>query len=192
MHYYVYLILWILGVLFMSPQMAISAEARDGFVSQQSIQTKHFSIELAGGVSPTQLADKLNILPVYHLLTISSLKENNNDFGHLIDVLFTWVCQTLDMQLYSYKGIIKVVPTRNDLKAILLKLYGREGHSHQSFFVSELNTIYIAAEDFTKEILSHEMGHAIMENFFVVQPPEKAAEVLAGYVEYQLRKLDRP
>lgn len=32
------------------------------------------------------------------------------------------------------------------------------------------------------------MGHALMSHYFVVQPSVKIQEVLAGYVEYQLRK----
>jgi len=36
--------------------------------------------------------------------------------------------------------------------------------------------------------LGHEIGHAVISNYFVVQPPIRIQEVLAGYVEYQLRK----
>jgi hypothetical protein len=37
-------------------------------------------------------------------------------------------------------------------------------------------------------VLGHEIAHAIMSHYFVVLPSEKIQEVLAGFVEYQLRK----
>jgi hypothetical protein len=57
-----------------------------------------------------------------------------------------------------------------------------------SFYVYDLNTIYVSAGSFKREVLGHEIAHAVISHYFVVQPPMKAQEVLAGYVEYQLRE----
>jgi hypothetical protein len=32
------------------------------------------------------------------------------------------------------------------------------------------------------------MAHALISNYFVVAPPPKVQEILAGYVEYSVRK----
>jgi hypothetical protein len=57
-----------------------------------------------------------------------------------------------------------------------------------SFFVNDLNTIYIAADHFDVGVLGHEIAHTVQSHYFVVAAPTKVQEVLAGYVEYQLRK----
>ena len=53
---------------------------------------------------------------------------------------------------------------------------------------TDINTIYITAENFKKAVLGHEVAHAVISHYFVVQPSMKVQEVLAGYIEYQLRK----
>ena len=54
-----------------------------------------------------------------------------------------------------------------------------------------MNTIYASAENFKIGVIGHEIAHAVISHYFVVQPSVKIQEVLAGYVEYQLRKTDR-
>jgi Zn-dependent peptidase ImmA (M78 family) len=94
------------------------------------------------------------------------------------------------MQLYSYRGHIKVCADERQLADVYRNLFGvsaGERHLH-SFYVYEVNTIYITKESFDRFVLGHEIGHAVISNYFVVQPPVRVQEVLAGYVEYQLRK----
>jgi hypothetical protein len=52
----------------------------------------------------------------------------------------------------------------------------------------EGNTIYVSLKDVSLGMLAHEVAHAIISSYFVVAPPEKVQEVLAGYVEYSIRK----
>ena len=58
----------------------------------------------------------------------------------------------------------------------------------QAFYQEDNRSIYISAEYFTREVLGHEIGHAIMSGYFVVQPSLKIQEVLCGYIAYQLKK----
>jgi len=57
-----------------------------------------------------------------------------------------------------------------------------------SFYVNDISAIYISGENFRREILGHEIAHAIINHYFVVSPPIKVQEILAKYIEYQLRK----
>ena len=98
---------------------------------------------------------------------------------------------TLPVDIH-FRGTIKVSRDETELADIYLRLYGTERRSEKAFYIYELNTLYVTEQDFTKEILGHEMGHAIISNFFVVPAPEKVQEVLAGYIEYQLRKHTLP
>ncbi len=60
-----------------------------------------------------------------------------------------------------------------------------------SFYYAKKNTIYIAASNISRYILAHEITHGLVTRFFVVEVPMEIQEILAGYVEYQLRKKDK-
>jgi hypothetical protein len=91
------------------------------------------------------------------------------------------------MQLYSLQGKIKICKDFAQLSTIYCNFFNKELGA-TSFYVSDLNTIYTSAENFKREIIGHEIVHAIISHYFVVLPSVKIQEVLAGYVEYQLRK----
>ena len=53
------------------------------------------------------------------------------------------------------------------------------------------NTIYTSEESFKREVVGHEMSHAIICHYFAVPAPVKVQEVLSMYVEYNLRSTER-
>lgn len=163
----------------------------DGFTPTRKIESRFFSIQLGPGVDEASLVASLGLGPGSRVLVGQSL-PTPSDLGNLMDAFFDWACGVLDMRLYSYRGTIKVVRDQAELGNIYLRLYGTERRSERGFYIFELNTLYVTAQDFTKEILGHEIGHAIISNYFVVPAPEKVQEVLAGYLEYQLRKKTPP
>ncbi len=170
---------------------AFARAPEDGFVTARKMDARYFTVQLAAGVDELQLVQALDVGPEHKILTgqsISTLKVSPNNLGDLLDAFFLWSCGVLDMQLYSYRGTVKVVPDEAALAEIYRRLYGMERKGEKAFYIYELNTVYVAAPNFTKEIVGHEVAHAIISNFFVVQPPTKVQEVLAGYIEYQLRK----
>ncbi len=159
----------------------------DSFSVAKKIESQYFTIYLAPGVNENDLITTLDISSTHKILAGRSLTQPDSLSG-LIDALFIWAGGVLDMQLNSYKGSIKIARDAVGLADIYRKLYGMNYNGEKGFYIVEINTLYIAAPDVTKEILGHEIGHAIISNFFVVQPPAKVQEVLAGYIEYQLRK----
>jgi hypothetical protein len=168
-----------------------ASQVNDGFVPVQIMGSRFFSLELAAGVDAGALVRALDISPGDRILAGQNLAVegyNPEDLGSLLDALFLWSCGVLDMPVSHFEGTIRVSATAADMKAIVMKIYGMDALSEKGFYLAETNTLYIAAEDFTKEVVGHEMGHAIINSFFVVQPPFKVQEVLAGYIEYQIRK----
>ncbi len=164
----------------------------DGFQPSARIESRHFSIFLEAGVDEGLLLQKLDIGPDHKILAGQALQAASffpAGLPDLLDALFIWSCGVLDMNLFNYRGNIKIAKEPGRLKEVYFKLYGVAGRDEKAFYIYELNTLYISEQDFTKEILGHEIAHAIISNFFVVQPPQKVAEVLAGYIEFQLRKL---
>ena len=182
-----------LGVVLMlvggSPAFARMPD--DGFVAARKVEARYFSIQLAPGVEEMDLVQRLGIGPEHKILagqSVGSPQFSSHSLADLIDALFLWSCNVLDMQLYSYRGNVKVVRDEAALADIYQKIYGTEHKGEKAFYIYEANTVYVAAPNFTKEIVGHEVAHTIISNYFVVQPPGKVQEVLAGYIEYQLRK----
>ncbi len=180
-----------MAALLMGSGPAYARPLDDGFVPARTVATRFFTVSIAAGVDDASLIRLMDVGPGHKILAGQSLSGTTympDNLGDLLDALFSWSSGVLDMQLYSYRGNIKIARDEEGLKTIYRKLYGTDAYSEKAFYIFDLNTVYIAAGDFTKEILGHEIGHAIISNFFVVQPPAKVQEVLAGYIEYQLRK----
>jgi hypothetical protein len=110
----------------------------------------------------------------------------------MIDILYDLVGDMVDMRVYDFKGNIKVCRDQAHLNNIYRNLFGIDLASYiVSFYVNDTNTIYISGENFRREILGHEIAHAIINRYFVVSPPIKVQEILAKYIEYQLRKAQK-
>jgi len=159
----------------------------DGFGPAKRIETGRFTLDYSSGLDLGELARGLNIGVADRLLAGQPISYSG-DLADMLNALFTRVCDILDMQLYSFKGNIKVCRDNLQLAGIFANLFNSDLKNKRSFYVYELNTIYISPEGFKREILGHEIGHAVISHYFVVLPSVKVQEVLASYVEYQLRK----
>jgi len=180
-------IIFIAVCFFLTFSLAYAVD--DGFGAAKKIQSQHFIIYYAPQLDPYSLLEKLNIGPADLVLSEGA---NVKDNGLLValDTLYNIVMKDLDMYLYSLQGNLKICNDKDHLKNVYKSIFGSELKA-SSFYINDYNTIYISADDFTKEILGHEIAHMIVSHYFVVQPPEKVAEILSGYVEYQLRKSSR-
>ena len=164
----------------------------DGFGSSaQVIPSQHFSVYIKPDVDVHKLLEQMSVSPTDQKLVGQDVDRSSADkeLGSTLDVLLSRACDVLDMRLYSFKGNIKIFATQEQLQNFFnTKFHTKLPCTGVAFYMFDYNSIYISAENFRREVLGHEMGHAVMSNYFVVQPSEKIQEVLAGYVEYQLRK----
>jgi hypothetical protein len=167
----------------------VSYSYEDGFGPAKKEEGNNFTIYYTPELDTALLKQQLNLGPADAFLAGETVKGPDSpiELTGMVDTLFTLVCDTLDMQLYSYKGEIKVCKNFDQLKAIYKTLFDKE-LVRQSFYVNDLNTIYISEEFFKPEILGHEIAHAVISHYFVVLPSVKIQEVLSAYVEYQLRR----
>ncbi len=186
------MIRWLLIVAcFFSPTWAQAATLNDGFGDALKLNSQHFTIYYKKSVDLATLSSQLNITPTDQLLTNQTIDDSSlpGQISSMLDILFNRACDVLDMHVYSFKGNIKIFATQQDLQDFFKGMYHKDlPCTGVSFYIYDLNSIYISAENFRREVLGHEMGHAVISNYFVVQPSMKIQEVLAGYVEYQLRK----
>lgn len=99
-----------------------------------------------------------------------------------IDVIITRVQAVLDMHPARLSFRIVILDTEKDVDDTYKKLYGNSS-GFISFYSVGKNTVYIAVENTSLKILSHEIGHAVVENYFDVSPPRRIHEVLAQFAE---------
>ena len=179
------------GILLLFGQ-SVACCADDGFAAARKIPTEHFTILYEPGIDISSLIEALNISPSDKLLAgkaSESQPSPETELAEALDTLFIRVCDTLDMRLYrSFQGTIKICSNNDKLCRAYFNLFSTELNSNYPFYVHSLATIYISAENFTAAMLGHEIAHAVISHYFVVLPSVKIQEVLAGYVEYQLRK----
>ncbi len=169
--------------------IGISYAVDDGFGPSKRIEGKHFFTYYAPDIEIEGIVQQLGISSVDTLLAGKPPKKSQPyevELADILDTLFIRICDILDMPLYSFQGNIKICKDINQLKQIYANLFAKEMVNSPSFYVSDLNTIYITRDSFKKEIIGHEMAHAIISRYFVVLPPEKVQEILSMYVEYQL------
>ena len=164
----------------------------DGFGPARQAEGKHFTVYYSPEIEAFSLLRELRISASDQVLAGGTLSRGDSagaELTDMVDILFNRVCNILDMQVYSYKGNIKVCASQSQLNVIYTNLFEKE-LTRKSFYVYDLNTIYISAESFTREILGHEIAHAVISHYFVVLPSVKVQEILSSYVEYQLRKFN--
>ena len=164
----------------------VSYAADDEFEPQDRIESNYFTVYLASGVNESNLVQALNMGSADSML-VGRRSTAELALPEMLDTLFARVSEILDMHITSLKVNVKVCRDYGQLKNIYENLFSAE-LGRRSFYVFSFNTIYIAPDSFTREILGHEVAHAIISHYFVVQPPVKVQEVLAGYVEFQLKK----
>jgi hypothetical protein len=134
----------------------------------------------------------LNITAADKILAGKSIGEDiasEPDIARMADILYGLVGDMLDMHIYNFKGSIKICQDHAQLNNIYRNLFNKDLLSYMvSFYVNDISTIYISGESFRREVLGHEIAHAIINHYFVVSPPMKVQEILAKYIEYQLHK----
>jgi len=164
----------------------------DGFSAAGKSEGKYFTVFLASGVDEGELIPKINISQTDKILTGADQGEISfTGLAGMLDILFLRVSGILDIPLYSFKGNIKICKDNEQLARIYSNLFTDELEGRLSFYIPELNTIYVSTDSFTRAIVGHEIAHALINRYFVVPPPMKTQEILSGYVEYQLRKTTR-
>jgi len=182
----------IVGILvFLTINSAYGYE--DNFGQAEKIEGNHFVVYYAPQLDVLSLIQQLNIEPSEEILSHNPSSggfSNEDKLSNILDTLFLRICEILDMNLFSFKGNIKICRNHEHLSSIFKGLFDKDLKS-SALYIYTYNTIYISPESFKTEILGHEIAHAIISNYFVVQPPEKIAEILSGYVEYQLRKTEK-
>ncbi len=180
-------------ILFTGSAALFAVEPDDGFEGAQKAEGKYVTIQYPSPIEPATLLRLLDSRPSEKLLANKPLQQSFSarieELADAADTLYSQVCDILDMDLSAFHVAVKVCNDQAEINGVYNSLFQKDLGGRYSFYVYNANTIYISQAHFTQEILGHEMSHAVMSHYFVVQPSIRIQEVLAMYVEYSLRKI---
>ncbi|MCD6134581.1 MAG: hypothetical protein J7J25_03575 [Candidatus Omnitrophica bacterium] len=157
-------------------------------LAAEEIVGKYFTLVCFSGCDRSEFAYKINANYLLQRDIEYSPATPDSIIAKSLDALYLDVSDILDIHIYSYHGKIVVYPTRQALKEDVFRNFEGQKPDLPSLYIHSTDTIFISLADMTMPMLAHEMAHAIMSHYFVVPPPAKIQEVLAGYVEYSIRK----
>jgi hypothetical protein len=158
----------------------------DGFETARTIESRYFTIFIESGVDLEELTMKLSV-PVSIKAIIREPVSDSYNLPDQLDIFYLAVSEIMDTRLKDFKCKLKICRSASSLSDIAKRLFGRKIQPG-GFYVYAIDTLYVDAQNVTINIFGHELSHAVQNHYFVVPPPETIQEVLAGYVEYQLRK----
>ncbi|MCE5333665.1 MAG: hypothetical protein LLG06_03660 [Desulfobacteraceae bacterium] len=122
---------------------------------------------------------------VNHILAGKGRRSDQANLEETIDALFKRVQLILDMPMPKLRVTIQIHRDEKAVAEEFARITG-ETTSAPSFYWKRTNTIHVQTDHFTVGMLAHEMGHAIIDHFFAVQPPAKIAEMLCQYVDREV------
>ncbi len=103
-----------------------------------------------------------------------------------MDAIFRRSEDILGMRPANIHIKIKIFRNRKELNNEYIKIFDAKGEGPKTFYVDKYSTIYISEQDVSDSIMAHEMGHAIVDRYFTVIPPDRIRELLAEYVDLHL------
>ena len=181
---YLYILLAI--IIFLLPFDFLFAQGR---TPPLIVKGKYFSIYGDKNVDIEFLLKKINFNYLLHLETFSDEEDDDikSALARTMDALYLEVSDIMGINIYSYHGNIELLADKQKVNEVFREYFDTD-FPERSLYLHNKNTIYISLPDITLGMLGHEIAHAIMSHYFIVPPPAKVQEVLAGYVEYNLRK----
>lgn len=154
-----------------------------------TIKSRYFTIYYDNAVDLKNVSDKLEsrglfASGVYDPNPASAPKEK---IAYRLDRILKRVKEILDMRPDMRDLKIKIFKDRASLNAEYYKIFNTQT-DYKAFYINQYETIYTSEEGISDSVISHEMGHAVVDHYFSVVPPEKVRELLASYVDLHLEE----
>jgi hypothetical protein len=108
-----------------------------------------------------------------------------DEIRNKVDIISERVMMVLEMYVKDLKFKIVLLPSATEVRRVYRSKYGRDV-SFISFYAPGERTIYLSTDDADRRIFSHEVAHAVIDQYFKVPPSVKIHEMLAKYAENNL------
>ncbi len=118
-------------------------------------------------------------------LSSARLNDPADKVAYRMDLLYKRAQEILDMYPPDMNVKIKIFADQEGLNRAYYRIF-KQKKRHVSFYVYKHDTIYTCEPNITDSVMAHELGHAIIDHYFLILPPESVKEVLARYVDMHL------
>ncbi len=123
------------------------------------------------------LGRKLN----YYLRKKSTVTVEDEVLAKL-DVIIEKAEVVLDMFPANLHITVVLLPSRKEVGLMYKKKYGKKSNLIAYYSLKE-DTIYISVKNTKLRVISHEIGHAVVDHYFKVRPPYNVHELMAQFTE---------
>lgn len=175
------------GLLILSVPRAASAQTQ---TLPLVIKSTYYTVSAFSELDLTDLLARLNynyFLQFENLLSDGKNLDLKIILAKTLDAMYLEIANLLGIKLFDYHSGINILRDQGEVNAAFRAKYNVD-FKEPSFYLTDDNTVYIAADQLTLGMLGHELAHALVTRYFVVPPPPKIEEVLSGYVEFKLLK----
>ncbi|MEE4242993.1 MAG: hypothetical protein V2I36_16140 [Desulfopila sp.] len=97
-----------------------------------------------------------------------------------IDIIIEKAMVVLDMFPDNMHITVVLLPRASDVARVYKERYGRSAN-HIAYYSLSEKTIYLSVSNVNLEVISHEVGHAVVDHFFKVRPPYNIHELMAQF-----------
>jgi hypothetical protein len=104
-----------------------------------------------------------------------------------INVIIEKAMGVLDMYPPLLKFSIVIEPDEEAVQRHFQRLY-KIDVNYIAFYSPGKNRVFYSADNGRLRVVTHEIGHVIVENYFKVSPPQRIHEVLAQYAEKHINE----
>lgn len=154
-----------------------------------TMETRYFTIQYEDSVNLNTVASRLNSRGLFSSGFFSSSETSSaapeDKVAQRADRLLKHVEEMLDMYPPNLKLTIKIFKDEDSLVEAYFRMMGTR-QRYQAFYIHQCQTIYTSEYGISDSVVSHEMAHAVIDNYFSANPPPKVAEILATYVDAHL------
>ena len=162
--------------------------ADDGW---EVIKSKYCTILCHPDVDLKRVSNRIRIR--FYDVVLDKKNYSSNDDGlerqlaEKFDLIFVKAEKILDMYPRKIRVEVRIYKHQSQLDDEYERTFGQPNRKRViSYYVHKYTTIYTTERVIREGVLAHEMGHAIIDHYFLVLPPEKVKELLAQYVELHL------
>ena len=163
--------------------------AAEAYGKQHTYKSKLVTIHYNDEHLLEDFEDKIRPSSFTYAMNTIFLGENGTSkdasLGEFVDTLFKRVQQILGMPLPSLRVNIQLLKSQRDVSWKWASITGTPTKA-PAFYWKKTNTIYLQPKELSTGILAHEMGHAVIDHYFVIRPPSKIAEMLCEYVDKEI------
>lgn len=154
-----------------------------------TVKGAYFTIYYSPAVNLKSVEKKLRRRRFYfdEGLSPGYLSKPEEKIAHRMDMLFKRVEEILDMYPHNMNVKLKIFKSQRDLDVEYYRIF-EERRTLKSFYVYKHDTIYTCERNISDSVMAHEIGHAVIDHYFLILPPEEIKEILACYVDEHLEE----